>query len=487
TMVQTAEDFRRILKLDSIRDAIVEKYRVRFNDSIVSAYRDSVLAGYRNEALEANVEKRIQQYTDSVHRHNQNLIELRNREVTDAVNDTLKNAISVLLQYANSVDTVDISIANLFNESIGLTLGDRYQQYGRLWLKNEQNDSISILVTNPDKRSLKLLLNDNITFSRISQPQSKEIQISNFEHTSGLRNIEKRFKVETPWSIGGDGTVGLTQTYLSNWKKGGQSAVSMLIVLKGFANYSALNNKIKWENSMEIRNGWMKPGGKDENDERYESQKNDDKFELISRFGVSAFKKWYYSAEIDFQTQFFNGYKYPTSVNPEPISAFMAPSKTLFKLGLDYKPNSNLSIFLSPITSKTVFVRDTLKINKSNYNIAAGKRSLWIPGLNAEVKYKTDLTEDISYETKYKMFMNYTKPFERFDVDWENLVVMKVNDYINMRFMLHLIYDDDILFPVYDKEGNETGKKPKLQVKELITVGFSYKINKKVYKARNIN
>lgn len=261
----------------------------------------------------------------------------------------------------------------------------------------------------------------------------------------------------------------------------------MLLVLKGFANYSTLNNKIKWENSAEIRNGWIKPGGKDENGDGYESEKYDDKFELISRFGVSAFKKWYYSAEVDFQTQFFNGYKYPTSLNPEPISALLAPSKTLFKLGLDYKPNNNLSIFLSPITSKTVFVRDTVKINKSNYNIPDGRRSLWIPGLNADIKYKTDITPYISYETKYKMFINYTNPFKKFDIDWENLVVMKVNDYVNLRFMLHLIYDDDILFPVLDNMGNEISKKPKLQVKELITVGFSYKINKKVFKARQIN
>ena len=110
--------------------------------------------------------------------------------------------------------------------------------------------------------------------------------------------------METPWRIGGDGTIGFSQTYLQNWKKGGQSAISSLIVMKGFANYSRADGKIKLENNAEIRNGWIKPGGKGA-----ETQKNDDKFELTSRFSVSAFKRWYYSSELNFETQFFRSQK----------------------------------------------------------------------------------------------------------------------------------------------------------------------------------
>ena len=141
------------------------------------------------------------------------------------------------------------------------------------------------------------------------------------------------------------------------------------------------------------------------------TQKNDDKFEITSRFGVSAFKKWYYSAEFNYETQLFRGYRYPKSENPDPISAFMAPARTFFKVGLDYKPNKDFSFFLSPLTIKNVFVRDTSLIDQTNFGIDADKRSFWEPGLNADVSYRTDLTPDISYETKYKMFINYKAPF----------------------------------------------------------------------------
>lgn len=220
SMVQTAEDFQRILKLDSIRDILVERYRKHYNDSIVGAYRDSLLSVYSNVSMEDQVQKRINQYTDSVKMNNYNLIKSYNDTVIREVNDSLQIILSDLVEYVNSIDTVNIKIRNLVGESKNLTLGSNRQQFTRVWLKNEQNDSISILISNEDKRSIKMLINDNVTFSRMSQKQSKEFSIANLNPSTNLVNVRKRYKVETPWSIGGDGTIGITQTYLSNWKKG---------------------------------------------------------------------------------------------------------------------------------------------------------------------------------------------------------------------------------------------------------------------------
>jgi hypothetical protein len=111
---------------------------------------------------------------------------------------------------------------------------------------------------------------------------------------------------------------------------------------------------------------------------------------------------------------------------------------------------------------------------------------MWDPGLNADLRYKTKITEDITYETRYKMFVDYRKPFSKFDINWENLFVMKLNDYIRLLFMVHFIYDDDVLFPVYDANDVQIGEKPKLQIKELMTIGFAYSINRKVMRAKRI-
>ncbi len=276
-----------------------------------------------------------------------------------------------------------------------------------------------------------------------------------------------------------DGNAGFTQTYFENWKTGGQNALSIQLALKGTANYSRHDGKVKWDNTGEIRNGWVRPGG-----ENAETQKNADKFEITSRLGISAVKKWFYSAEFNMQTQLFNGYKYPTSTNPDPISAFLAPARTFIKVGMDYKPNANFSLFVSPVTAKNVFVRDTLKINQKAFGIEAGKRSFWEPGFNTDIFFRKVITSDITYETKYKMFVNYLQPRGNLDVSWENLFIVKLTQHINMRMLVHFVYDEKVKFPILDANGVQTGEKPKLQLQEFITVGFAYQINKQIRRTR---
>lgn len=483
SLLDSAQGFQRLLKLDSIRKAYIEQVRLQYNDSLIKAYRDSVIQQYAQEQFEEEYRTKTNRLIDSVRLNNYQVLRNYNDSVVGAVNDSILLVLNELVQYADYIDTTKLNMVNIFNDKSSLLLGNDQTNYTRFWLKNEQNDSLSVLMKNLNKKTIQMSIDNGITFNRFKARETKGFDFSTLtNNVSGLTNVGKRYEVKTPWRIGGDGNIGFTQTYVENWKKGGKSALSFLMVLKGFANYSSSNGKIKWENSGEIRNGWIRQGG-----EISETQKNDDKFEITSRFGVSAFKKWYYSAEFNYETQLFNGYRYPRSENPEPISAFMAPARTFFKLGLDYKPNKNFSLLLSPLTLKNVYVRDTVKIDQTNFSIDADKKSFWEPGLNADIKYRRELTDDILYETKYKMFINYNEPFSKYDINWENQLVMKVNNHINFRLMVHLIYDDDVKFPVYDVYGNDTGeKKPKLQIKELITIGFSYQISRRVTRTRRM-
>ena len=485
--IQNASDFQRIIKMDSIRAKYVESKRIFYNDSIRRANRDSILLTYRKDLIQNDINLRVKKLNDSIAFNNYMVLKAYNDYEIKTVNDSIAGILSFLSDYANSIDTSIINLSSIGRKQSQITLANNNQMYTRIWLKNEQNDSISVLVRNIDKNSLSMLIDDGVTFERFAQQENIKHDFNTLDPADKLERVQSKYKIETPWNMGGNGDLGFTQTYQENWKKGGKSAISMLMVLKGFANYS--DKKLKWENSGEIRNGWIKLGNQDGSDNRI--QKNDDKFELTSRFGVSAFKKWYYSAELNIQSQFFNGYKYPDRENP--ISSFLAPVKTLFKIGLDYKPNKDLSIFISPLTSKTVYVRDTVNIDQTNFGIEEGKKRFWEPGLNADVKFKYEIDKNMTYETKYKMFVNYTNPFSKFDIDWENQLKIQFTDHINMQFMFHMLYDDNVLFTKYDDNGDElknpdgsTQKETRIQLKELITVGFTYKINKKVFRSRRI-
>ncbi|WP_321373514.1 DUF3078 domain-containing protein [uncultured Draconibacterium sp.] len=478
SILNSPEMFNELVKRDSLRKVFIEEKRVSYNDSLKAEY----IINYQVEKYNDNLNYRIKRYKDEVKLNNYNVLKAYNDQVVAQVNDSIKAVLDVLIQYADYIDTTHISFVNLYGEKEDIILQNDAERYSRIWLKNEQNDSLAVMIKNTDKRTVQMLIDDGVTFSRFKEKQTKDFDFESLKpNYNKFKGVGKSYELETPWNIGGDGSIGLTQTYLDNWKKGGKSSLASLMVLKGFANYSRKDGKVKWENSAELRNGWIKPGGEDS-----ELQKNDDKFEITTRYGLSAFKKWYYSAELNFNTQLFRGYDYPKSENPEVLSAFLAPSTTYLKIGLDYKPNKNLSLFLSPLTMKNVYVRDTALVNPVSFGIDKGRKAFWEPGLNADLSYKTQITDDISYETKYKMFINYKDPFSKFDLNWENNFKMQLNSYIDLRLMLHFIYDDDVKFPVYDADGNKTGEEAKLQVKEFFTIGFTYKINRKVMRTHRI-
>ncbi len=474
--------FQRLVRIDSIRTEYVERKRVLYNDSIIAAYTDSVSTVFGQKAFEREYNYQVKRLTDSVKVNNFNVLRLYNESVVNAVNDSISAVLGSLANYADFIDSTRITMFNLSGNTSEISLKGGDEKFARFWLKNVQNDSLSVLVRSVGKRGMFLLIDDGVTISRYKPKETKEFDFRSLEKSiSALKSVGNAYKMETPWILGGDGHLGFSQTYLNNWEKGGKSAISSLVVLKGFANYRRADGKVKWDNSGELRNGWVRPGGKDE-----ELQKNDDKFEITSRFGVSAYKKWYYSSEFNFNTQLFNGYVYPKVKNPAPISGFLAPSRLFFKVGMEYKPSKDFSVLLSPLTLKNVYVRDTSLYNQTKFGIDANDNSFWEPGLNADVFFRKSLKENISYETKYKMFINYKEPFRKFDLNWENTVSVKLNEFVNMRFLLHLIYDDDVKYPVFDSGGTKIGEKTKLQVKEYFSIGFTYKISHNVIRSKRI-
>lgn len=487
-MVQSPEDFRRILRLEEQRKQYVEAKRIEYNDSLEEAYKTRIAQRYRLQLIDQQVAAQYGKLADSVRVNNFQVLKFHNDQAVAAVNDSLKQALAWVAGFADLIDNSTVNLVNLTDDASPLVLSNAGNFFTRVWLKNRQNDSISVLVQNIDKASMRLVIEDGYTFSRFRQQAVKDFDFASLNKPSvNLDKVSSRYQAVTPWTLGGDGNVGFTQTYLSNWKKGGSSAMSILFVARTYANYSL--DKIRWENSAELRNGWVKLPG--EGDEKNPIQKNDDKLKLTSRFGLSAIKKWYYSTEVDFETQFFNGYKYPNT--DDPISAFMAPARLMFKVGLDYKPSKDFSLFVSPLTSKTVLVQDTMKIDQTNFGIPRGKRAHWEPGLHTDLKFKKDFAGNITFETKYRMFINYLEPRDRFEMEWENLLSVQLNDFISLRAMFHTIYDTKILFDKTDKEGNPVldgnGNKirePKLQLREFVTIGFSYKINRRVVRAREI-
>jgi hypothetical protein len=222
------------------------------------------------------------------------------------------------------------------------------------------------------------------------------------------------------------------------------------------------------------------------------ARKNEDKIDLTSKLGRYAFyDHWYYTALVNFKTQFDNGYNLPDDSNV--VSHFMAPAYVIGSIGLDYKTKDNsFSAFISPVTSKTIIVNDQKLANAGAYGVDAAQYDS-VAGVYVIVKngsmvksqfggyvkiaFKKDIMKNVNLATKLELFSDYLKDPQNIQVNWEMLISMKVNKFISASISTNMIYDHNIPVPV-EREINGVkvaGTGPRLQFKEVLAVGFSYK------------
>jgi len=73
--------------------------------------------------------------------------------------------------------------------------------------------------------------------------------------------------------------------------------------------------------------------------------------------------------------------------------------------------------------------------------------------------------KNVSFTTKIDLFSNYLKDPQNIDVNWENILALKVNKYISINVNTQLVYDADVKI---------NNGKAKVQFKEILGVGISY-------------
>ena len=272
---------------------------------------------------------------------------------------------------------------------------------------------------------------------------------------------------DTTWKKGGTLGLNFSQVYLSNWAAGGQNSLSSNGLVSLFANRA--KGKSSWDNTLDLAYGMLWQGDA-------VGVKTDDKIDFASKWGYQANQDWFYSALFNFRTQFAPGYVDPFADELVRISDFLAPAFSLAALGMDYKPSDNFTAFISPSTFKVTIVNDTTL--STNYGVDAGEMFRAEIGGYAKVQYKTELAENVSLMTKIDLFSNYLNNPQNIDVNWETLISMKINEYMSATISTQLIYDDDIAITRSQEYFESTGiaAGPITQFKEVLAVGFSYKL-----------
>ena len=265
------------------------------------------------------------------------------------------------------------------------------------------------------------------------------------------------------WKKGGAIFLNFSQTSLTNWAAGGVASYS----INGLANFfgSYKKGKSYWDNTLDIGYGFLKQKDMD-------FQKTDDKLDFFSKYGRQAIKSWYYSALINFRTQFSNGYNYP---DDSVISAFLSPAYLLGAVGLDYKPSDAFTAFIAPVTAKITIVNNQVLADAGAFGVDPGKNVRGEFGGYVRVVFKKTLVENINFTTKADFFSNYLHNPQNIDVNWEVLLAMKITKFIAATFSTQLLYDDDIAILEKLDNGTTHPVKSMVQFKEILGIGITAK------------
>lgn len=464
---------RKAKETDSIVAAFLEEKRKTYNDSIINAFRDSISAQYRTSYRQNIIDSLQQNYIGSVTLRNNEVLTRHNKLQTEQTNEQFLSVMNSLLTYANRIP-YELKIYNLHNDSTTLKLQNDGLWYEWIWLKNRQNDSIGIRIENLDRNRIRILVDETVNLSRLTQRKQMDIgQIqSKIAIDQGLRDVEIQAPIVKPWSTKGKIYTGITETFINDyWSKGGKSSMNNLSSMNYSANYS--KKKLKWENSIDAKLGFIYYFG-DDVEEPF--NKNSDNFEINTRFGFSAFKKWYYSGEANFKTQLIRDVD---NGDPEVYkSALFSPAYLTFSGGFDFKPNKELSIFLSPLSLKTTFVTNP-RVDETRFGIDEGKNRKSRMGITGRLNYSKKVFEDVNISTKNSVFLNLGSKdgewqfFKVPDFDTETSIDFEVNQFITTQINFHLVYDKEVESKWEDDNGVEQ-KGTRLQIKQFLTIGAVY-------------
>lgn len=246
---------------------------------------------------------------------------------------------------------------------------------------------------------------------------------------------------------------------MTNWSAGGENSIAGNAYLNGALTHKSGN--WLWVTNLVLDYGLSKTKSQG-------MRKSSDKIGLSTQLGYAATKVWYYTFMADLNTQFAKGYNYPDKSHS--ISNFFAPAYSNVALGMEYRPKSNYSIFLSPVSTKMTFVSDDYLSDLGSFGVDPGDHFKIEAGAFLKARAELPVMENVNLITTADFFTPYNKDFGNVDVNWDVLISMKINKVLSATLNMTLKYDNDV--KTFNDEGVERG--PKVQFKEILGIGLAY-------------
>lgn len=299
-------------------------------------------------------------------------------------------------------------------------------------------------------------------------PTTAQLTIEEFEDIpqEQLKEVVPEKEVERAnWLHTFDAGLQFSQAYVSpNWYQGGNSNLNMI----ANALYNVQLNPKFHKNVIFDTTFSYKLGLNNAPEDSVHSYNiSEDIFQINSKFGLKAAKRWYYSVTAQFKTQLLNSYK--TNSN-DMIAAFLSPAELNFGIGMTYNyENSRKTVVFSASIAPLSYNLKTCtnsRLDPTAFGIDAGKKSKSEFGSSIELNFLWKLTYNITYTSRLFAFTDYGY----LQADWEHTLDFTINRFMSARIYAHLRYDSNA--PVVA----DTNWR-RWQLKEIISIGFSYRLS----------
>ena len=264
---------------------------------------------------------------------------------------------------------------------------------------------------------------------------------------------------EGAWVLKGVTGLNMSQTAMANWSAGGENSIAG----NAYLNASLTHKKGNWlwVTNMVLDYGLSKTKSQG-------MRKSSDKIGLSTQLGYSTDNVWFYTLMGDLNTQFAKGYDYPDKEHQ--ISNFFAPAYSNIALGMEWRPKSNYSLLLSPVSTKMTFVTDDYLSDLGAFGVDTGDHFKIEGGAFVKARAELPVMAHVNLITTADFFTPYSKDFGNIDVNWDVLISMKINKVLSATINTTLKYDNDV--KTFDDNGVKKGAK--VQFKEVLGIGLAY-------------
>lgn len=271
-----------------------------------------------------------------------------------------------------------------------------------------------------------------------------------------IDTVEVQTRRPNFWKMAGNGSLNFSQNYSSdNW--GGTENYAGTSTLNLSANFNK-NGKIVWNNSLAARLGFQNAKG----DSRRAFRPTDNSLRINSNIGYQAWKKLYYSTNVEMSTKIVPQYNSGTDVCN---SDFMSPFDMNIGVGLNYQVNIMKkftgTLTMNPISYTMRYVeRERLA---TNFGVRPGHQSYHRWGPSVKLTANWPIAKNISWDTRVSWFsdLGYTS------FEWENTIKFQLSKYINAQFYFYPRYADNST-----RNKNKNGRY--FMFKETLSMGMNY-------------